>query len=90
MRLVSHGMSLQWCSRRRSSIGTVRGFAYSGGGNPGKPSKGKALTVLAPKLARAVYDLLKRVPLLIWTGFSPSDGAEQASLPPHGPPTGSA
>ena len=49
-----------------------------------KHGKGKALTVLAHKLARAVYYMLKRESRRsISTPFSRAKGGEQASLPPH-------
>jgi transposase len=45
--------------------------------------QGKALTILAHKLARAVYDLLKRKTAFAMDLFLRTEGAERVSLAPH-------
>jgi transposase len=52
--------------------------------------KGKALTVLAHKLARAVYYMWKRDSAFDLDKFFHESGVEWASLPPHWTPMGSA
>jgi hypothetical protein len=52
--------------------------------------QGKALAVLAHKLARAVYDLLKRDTAVDLDKFFHTSGVAWVSLPPHGTPMGSA
>ena len=47
-----------------------------------KHGKGKALTVLAHKLARAVYYMSQRGTVFEGTSFSMTKGAEQASFSP--------
>ena len=54
-----------------------------------KHGQGKALTVLAQKLARAVYDMLKRAYGVRYAdSFSTAKGAERVSLTPHWTSTG--
>ena len=48
-----------------------------------KHDKGNALTILAHKLARAVYDMLKRQMAFEWTNSFLARGAEWVSLTPH-------
>lgn len=55
-----------------------------------KHRKGKALTVLAHQLARAVYYMLKRHTALDMPTFLRGSGEKRASLTPHWPPAGSA
>jgi transposase len=51
---------------------------------------GKALTVLAHQWARAVYDMFKRHTAFDLPTCLRGSGEKRASLPPHGPPVGSA
>jgi transposase len=57
---------------------------------PKQQRKGKALTVLAHKVARAVYDRLKRETAFELDTVLHEEGVERVSLTPHGPPRGSA
>ena len=53
-----------------------------------KHGKGKALTILAHKLARAVYYMLSAKRRSIWHSSSTAKGAERMSLTPHWTTTG--
>lgn len=55
-----------------------------------KHGKGKALTIVAPKLARAVYYMLKRATVFDMALFLHSERAERASLTPNWTRRGSA
>jgi len=55
-----------------------------------KHGQGKALTLLAQKLGRAVSDLVKRHKAFPMDTFLQAEGAERVSLRPHGTGTGCA